>query len=185
MLADIASVKEAASAKFIATNGVEIKMKAYGVKLTTDGHNMAVGVDPGVVTAISFVHGDGAHIIQMTAPTKKVAGRIERAAAIWECAWSIGSEYSPWRTSPIAIEDASHGAGYGQSVLAENRAAFFLGLYRCWHGPNMTLVAIQRVRAQVMGHARINPKDYWKAVLPGDCADALAIGLYASEKLHV
>ncbi|KKL58891.1 hypothetical protein LCGC14_2220860, partial [marine sediment metagenome] len=76
----------------------------------------------------------------------------------------------------------SHGAGYGQAVLAENRMALILGLVKGLQRPE--IVPIQSVRAAVTGHARINPKDEWEAFLPPDCADALALAVYAAEVME-
>ena len=163
--------------------GYDIRVIEFRAELRRPGEGRGMGVDPGVTTGLAIVNGDVADLWEVKFPSKAKTepnSRVVRPQLMHSFAheWAVSLR----RHYVAAVEDSSHGAGYGQAVLAENRMALILGLVKGLQRPE--IVAIQSVRAAVMGHARINPKDEWEAFLPHDCADALALAVYAAEVME-
>lgn len=82
------------------------------------------------------------------------------------------------RPNQAVVENASHGAGFGQADLANNRAAAVIGLWEA--GYKVKLAAPSTITKQVLKHGRRQAKAEWKHLFGEDGATAVACVLLAA-----
>jgi|SRR6185295_17019553 len=141
-----------------------------------------LGIDPGQVNmGFAFGCGREATIYQVKFPSKLgPVERLENTQILTH--WIL--ENAPIYCSSACVEYSAHGKTFGQSALAENRAAALLCVMVHSRFQTISVIPPLSIRKEVFGHGKIKAEEVWKKQLAKapDGASALACALYAKKK---